>query len=99
MLIIGLVGLVFYLSTTSLGHRVLGRVFQMAQRNNTGERDQRQGAAPPNPPAGWLGQVQSFILGFLASILPAADDVGRNDGNLQGINNEGVAQDVFRGQN
>ena len=48
------------------------------------------GHAPPHRRVGWIQEVQAFVLGFLASLLPAADDAraGRPE-------NAGVAQDVF----
>jgi len=136
MLGLGLIGLLFYLSTTELGHRLLRRILQSGEAANPQrvERDgdgggggdarverpapavdghqpaeeQNQGRqdgaghgsppvapppapAPPPPPArrGWLREVQAFVLGFLASLLPAADEAGRP---------ENVPQDVFGGQ-
>lgn len=68
---------------------------QSEQANDTGPEpaaEVEQGQAPP-PPAqpGLLREVQSFLAGFLASILPAADQ-HRN------AENHGVVQDVFRAQ-
>jgi len=54
-------------------------------------QDQRERQEPP-PRVGWLREVQTFVLGFLASLLPAADDAAR------AADNGGVAQGLFGGQ-
>ena len=54
--------------------------------DHRGQQDQRdqpnqQGRREPPPRFGWLREIQTFVLGFLASLLPAADDAARAPGN------------------
>lgn len=59
------------------------------ERNDDQNRDEEREPEAPEP--GLLQEIQSFIAGFFASILPAADQQRNAD-------NAGVVQDVFRGQ-
>jgi hypothetical protein len=104
---ISLLGLLFYFSTTRFGRMLLRRLkghFNMhppdpnqqvqAQAANDTPLPGDEGEAgiePEQPQPGLLREIQSFIAGFFASILPAADQ-HRNG------NNAAVVQDVFRGQ-
>ena len=63
-------------------------VVEQQQRHGQ-QPDEEQRAELEQPPrVGWLREAQSFVLSFLASLLPAADDVARmpeNNGVAQGV--------------
>ena len=62
------------------------------ERQERQDRQEQQGRREPPPRVGWLREVQTFVLGFLASLLPAADDAARAP------DNGGVVQGLFGGQ-
>ena len=63
-------------------------------QGNTEEREEEaeQGREPEQRQPGLLQEIQSFIAGFFASILPAANQPRNGD------NNPAVVQEIFRGQ-
>ena len=65
---------------------------QLEDHQDGRERQERHERREPPPRIGWLREVQTFVLGFLASLLPAADDAARAP------DNGGVAQGLFGGQ-